>query len=84
MHEEAKITSKGQITVPKRIRTRLGVKEGDALSFDEEGEKVVVSRVRKVSPFEKYRGILKRGKGLSREEVVRVVREMRDGDSHES
>ncbi len=83
MHEEAKITSKGQITVPKRIRARLGVKDGDTLSFDEEGEKVVVSRVRKVSPFEKYRGILKQGKGRTREEIIRDIREMRDGDSRE-
>lgn len=79
MHEQAKITSKGQITVPKKVRVRLGARDGDILSFDEEGDKMVVSRVRSESPFEKYRGILKRGKGLSREEVVRQVREMRDG-----
>ena len=80
MHEQAKLTSKGQITVPKRIRARLGVKEGDALAFDEEGDKMVVSKVRNESPFEKYRGILKRGKGMSREDVVKQIREMRDGD----
>ena len=80
MHEEAKITSKGQITVPKRIRARLGVKDGDILSFDEEGDKMVVSRGRGESPFAKYRGILKRGRGMSREEIIRSVREMRDGE----
>lgn len=80
MHEQAKLTSKGQITIPKRIRARLGVKEGDALVFNEEGDKMVVSKVRNKSPFEKYRGILKRGKGMSREDVVKQIREMRDGD----
>ncbi|MBN2285973.1 MAG: AbrB/MazE/SpoVT family DNA-binding domain-containing protein, partial [Tissierellales bacterium] len=31
----AKITSKGQITVPKKVRDRLGVSEGDAVYFVE-------------------------------------------------
>ena len=37
--EMAKITSKGQITVPKRVRTRLAVGPGDQLAFefDEQG-----------------------------------------------
>jgi AbrB family looped-hinge helix DNA binding protein len=83
MHEEAKITSKGQITVPKRIRTRLGVKEGDLLAFDDDGDKVVVRPVRKVSPFEKYRGIGNKGIGLGREAVIRYVRDMRGFDPDE-
>lgn len=29
----ARITSKGQVTVPKEIRQRLGVEPGDALEF---------------------------------------------------
>lgn len=29
------ITSKGQITLPKRLRDRLGLKSGDVLEFDE-------------------------------------------------
>lgn len=34
--EVAKITSKGQITIPIDIRRRLGVKEGDKVLFVEE------------------------------------------------
>ena len=40
--ELAKITSKGQITIPIAIRRLLGVKEGDKILFVEEGEKVVI------------------------------------------
>jgi AbrB family looped-hinge helix DNA binding protein len=29
----ATVTSKGQITIPKRIRVRLGVKPGDRVAF---------------------------------------------------
>lgn len=35
----AKITSKGQITLPKEIRDRLGVESGDSVRFEiEDGE----------------------------------------------
>jgi len=30
----AKLTGKGQVTIPKEIRTRLSVKPGDRLAFD--------------------------------------------------
>jgi AbrB family looped-hinge helix DNA binding protein len=33
---EATLTSKGQITIPAKIRRRLGLKAGQVLDFDEE------------------------------------------------
>lgn len=77
MGEQAKITSKGQITVPKRIRTSLGVKPGDSIVFEESGKDVVVRPVRNKRPFEKYRGIGNRGIGQGREAIIRELREMR-------
>lgn len=38
----AKVTSKGQITIPIDIRRRLGVKEGDKILFIEEQGKIVM------------------------------------------
>ncbi|MBR5508946.1 MAG: AbrB/MazE/SpoVT family DNA-binding domain-containing protein, partial [Lachnospiraceae bacterium] len=35
--ELAKVTSKGQITIPIEIRRKLGLKEGDKVLFIEEG-----------------------------------------------
>ncbi len=32
---KATITAKGQITIPKQIRLRLGLKKGQVLEFDE-------------------------------------------------
>lgn len=38
----AKVTSKGQITIPIDIRRRLGVKEGDKILFVEEHGKIIM------------------------------------------
>ena len=38
----AKVTSKGQITIPIDIRRKLGVKEGDKILFIEEQGRVVM------------------------------------------
>ena len=40
--ELAKITSKGQITIPREIRKKLGVKDGDKVLFLEEGGRIVL------------------------------------------
>ena len=40
--EIAKITSKGQVTIPIDIRRKLGVKEGDKILFVEEEGKVYI------------------------------------------
>lgn len=40
--ELAKVTSKGQITIPVAIRKLLGIQEGDKILFVEEGDKVVL------------------------------------------
>jgi antitoxin PrlF len=39
----ARITSKGQITVPKAVRDALGVREGDSLVFRVEGSRAIVA-----------------------------------------
>ena len=45
----SKITGKGQVTLPKEIRSKLGVEPGDSLVYEVEGDAV---RIRKVEPFE--------------------------------
>lgn len=40
--ELAKITSKGQITIPIDIRRKLGLKDGDKVLFLDDGGKVVM------------------------------------------
>jgi AbrB family looped-hinge helix DNA binding protein len=42
----AKVTSKGQVTVPKAVRTALGIRDGDDIVFRVEGSgRAVIARV---------------------------------------
>ena len=77
MKKLARITSKGQITVPHEIRRALGVGAGDRLLFEKDGSEVRVRPVRTKSPFEKYRGIGSPGIARGRRGVVRWVRKLR-------
>jgi AbrB family looped-hinge helix DNA binding protein len=42
-----RVTSEGQITVPKAVRERLGIQPGDALDFHFQGERLAVRAVRR-------------------------------------
>jgi AbrB family looped-hinge helix DNA binding protein len=37
-----RVTSKGQVTIPKEIRDRMGIGPGDEVGFQEEGGKMVL------------------------------------------
>ena len=41
----SKLTAQGQISVPARIRRKLGLGPGSVLAWDDDGEKVVVRRL---------------------------------------
>ncbi len=43
--ELAKITARGQTTIPKRIREAANLGEGDVLSFEIEGDHLVIHKV---------------------------------------
>jgi AbrB family looped-hinge helix DNA binding protein len=59
------VTSKGQVTIPKAVRDRLGITPGSEVEFslNEQGEIVLLKCGRKArteeSPFAKIRGTVK-------------------------
>ena len=77
MQKQAKITSKGQITVPREIRHALGVRPGDRLLFEGNEKGIRVRPLRRESPFAKYRGIGNPGIKSGRKAIARWLREMR-------
>jgi antitoxin PrlF len=79
MRTEAKVTSKGQITIPLKIRQALGVKAGDKVVFEQNGNEISVLPLRGEDVFEKYRGIGTPGIGRGRKAVIKAIRDMRDG-----
>ncbi len=44
MDAAAKVTSKGQVTVPKVVRDALGIEAGDKVVFRVEGNRAVLAR----------------------------------------
>jgi len=44
MDAAARMTSKGQVTVPKAVREALGIQEGDEVVFRVEGNRAVLAR----------------------------------------
>jgi AbrB family looped-hinge helix DNA binding protein len=39
-----RVTSKGQVTIPKSVREKLGIEPGDDVGFREEGPAIIVER----------------------------------------
>jgi len=77
MQKHARITSKGQITVPREVRRILGVRAGDRLLFESDGKGIRVRPVRKQSTFSKCRGIGNRKIGSGRRSTGRWLRGLR-------
>jgi antitoxin PrlF len=44
MDVAARVTSKGQVTVPKAVREALGIAEGDEVVFRVDGNRAVLAR----------------------------------------
>lgn len=45
MDVRAKVTTKGQVTIPKSVREALGVREGDELIFRVERSRALVAKI---------------------------------------
>lgn len=60
----AKVTSKGQITLPKVVRERLRLKPGDTVVFAEDETGIRVRRPSRREALEKWAGYLARTKPL--------------------
>ncbi len=78
--ELAKLTSKGQITIPIEIRRKLGVKTGDKVLFIEDGDKVVIINATLAALKEAQKAFESEAEraGINNEEdIARMIKEMR-------
>jgi len=67
-----KISEKGQITVPKPLRDRLGIRPGDELDVIDDGGRLVLSRAMPDDPVAAVYGILDTGR--STDEIIEELR----------
>ncbi|MGH7588060.1 MAG: AbrB/MazE/SpoVT family DNA-binding domain-containing protein [Gemmatimonadota bacterium] len=69
---KTKVSERGQVTIPKKIRKRLGIRPGQVLEVDEERGRVVMSKVVQEDVFERLTGILKLDK--TTDELIEEMR----------
>lgn len=78
--ELAKVTSKGQITIPKEIRDKLKIKEGSKILFLNKGNDIIIKNSAMVA-LEKiqkeFKGEAERLNLKNEEDVVNLVKEYR-------
>ncbi len=70
------VSEKGQITVPKRLRERLGIRAGDRLEFSEERGRLVISKAVERDPVQAVYGVLRLGQ--STDDAMRALRGVPD------
>ena len=78
--ELAKITLRGQITIPRAIRKRLGVKDGDKVIFVEENGRVIIENAALVALRNAQDAFLGEAERLglsSEQDVVDMVKDVR-------
>ena len=67
-----RITIKGQVTIPKLIRDRYGLRPGSRVRFVEKDHRVVLEKEKTNDVWGKYRGFLKTNKSTN--EIFRELR----------
>ena len=79
----SKLTAQGQISVPARIRQKLGIGPGSILEWSDDGDEVVVRRVGRYSSEDVHKSLFPaapRPKTLAEmKEGVRYVKKRRAG-----
>jgi len=53
---QGKVTSKGQLVIPKRIRDRLGIAPGTEVHIEVVGDKILLEPIKVRSPLEALYG----------------------------
>lgn len=78
-----RVTSKGQVTIPKAIRDQAGIGAGSEVEFSVDGDRVIVERARdRARPgmtrgekvVQALRGTATKNRHLSTDEIMKLLR----------
>jgi antitoxin PrlF len=56
---KAVVSEKGQVTIPKQLRDRLGIRPGEVLESEEDGGRLVAVKQHRRAPLDSGYGILR-------------------------
>lgn len=59
-----RVTSKGQVTIPKEVRDELGIRPGDEIEFVQTENGYRIEKELDENPFEKWRGVAETDKSV--------------------
>ena len=71
-----KVTTKGQVTIPRHVREKLGITPHSEIDFREENGKfyiVKVGKTKSANKFKKFRGIA--SSEMTTDEILKLTRE---------
>ena len=67
------VAERGQVTIPKILREKLGIRPGAVLDFQIQNGKLVATKVTNTDPVEQVYGCL--GTGLSTDTLLKELRD---------
>ncbi len=73
---KATVSEKGQVTIPKRLRDRLGIRPGAVLEFRDEGGSLIATKALDLDPVDAVYGILPR---IRTDDLIGRLRGVPDG-----
>jgi len=66
------VSEKGQVTIPKPLRLRMGIRTGQVLDVNEERGRLVMTKRTPRDPYDKFFGVLKLGRRT--DEIMKELR----------
>jgi len=72
----SKVTAQGQVSVPAKVRQRLGVGPGSVLEWEEDGDRVIVRKAGRYSSEDIHRVL------FAKTPKRRTIEDMKDGVRH--
>jgi AbrB family looped-hinge helix DNA binding protein len=71
---KAIVSEKGQVTIPKACRDRLGLRAGSVLDFEARDGRLVGVKLQAEDPFRRWRGKARLPGGLSVDRYLQKIR----------
>ena len=79
MDVAARVTAKGQITIPKEVRDALGISQGDHVVFRIEQDRAVVARTPNLLDLAGSVSVPAAKRGVAWDDVIAATRKTRVG-----